>query len=123
MRTILALATVGLLFAPGCGDSSTTADMTMSVDMSMASATGDMSMETCQGIASCALGCLSKMDIQGCVSACAAKAPMAAQAQFVPLETCLFTYCGLDAGAGIQGCVTKAIMDPNQCQAKYAACK
>jgi hypothetical protein len=122
MRAILALATVGLLFAPGCGDSSTPADMNMPV-IDMAAGGGDMGMETCAGILACATGCLQKMDIQGCVTTCVSKAPMAAQATFLPLEQCIFTYCGLDASAGeIQTCVGTAIADSTKCKSKYAMC-
>lgn len=129
MRTILALATAVLLFAPGCGDSSTTTDMqvTPTQDMSMM-AVADMTA-SCQSILACAETCLAKADIVGCANTCMGKAATGsdAQKQFGALEQCLFSNCVLDASAQeIGGCVSTAIGTADSaggCKDEAAACK
>jgi hypothetical protein len=121
MRTILALATAVLLFAPGCGDTTTTPDMPITL-MDMAAGGGDMT-QTCQTILNCAKTCLSKPDIQGCATMCAANAPATAKQQFGALEQCLFQYCVLDATAQQIGvCVGAALTDANKCMSQAGMC-
>jgi hypothetical protein len=79
---------------------------------------------TCQDILSCSKACLSKPDFMGCSNQCAANAPPAASQQFYALETCLYSYCVLDATAQQIGvCVGKALNDPNECQAQAMSCQ
>jgi hypothetical protein len=122
MRTILALATAVLLFAPGCGDTTTNPDMPISV-VDMAASTGSDMTQTCQTILNCAKNCLSKPDIQGCATTCAANAPATAKQQFGALEQCLFQFCVLDATAQQIGvCVGAALTDSAKCMSQAAAC-
>lgn len=124
MRTVLALATAVLLFAPGCGDTTTTPDMPVSTVMDMATpAVGPDMTASCKSILTCAQGCLAQANVQTCVAACNAKGGAVAMQQFGALEQCLFMYCAVDAGTGIVGCITKAIQDPNMCMTQYGACK
>jgi hypothetical protein len=108
-----------LLFAPGCGDTTTTPDMPVSVM--------DMTVPlTCQGIFNCAKNCLVQTDIVGCANKCAAGVPTTSPAatQFGKLEQCLFMFCVLDASTNqIAGCVNTALQDSTKCMSQLAACQ
>src|SRR5207237_10558956 len=119
MRPILALATTGRLFAPGCGESSTAADMQMTViDMTVTS-TADMT-KSCKAVLTCAQKCLGQADITGCAKACAMTASPAVQQTFGKLEGCLLMFCGLDASTtGIAACFQGALGDPNKCATEF----
>jgi hypothetical protein len=123
MRTILALATAVLLFAPGCGDTTTAADMPVSVmDLSVPI---DMAAGTCATIFNCAKGCVTNPNLQTCVAGCVAKGSATAQTTFGALEQCLFTHCQVDAGpVAFGGCVQMAVGTAGAagCMSQYTAC-
>jgi hypothetical protein len=120
MRTILALATAVLLFAPGCGDSTTTTDMPVAViDMTMTTP-ADMT-KSCKSVLSCAQKCLGMTDVVGCATACAGTASPAVQQTFGALSQCIFMHCVLDASATQLGVCVGAVVQ-GACATQYAAC-
>jgi hypothetical protein len=109
MRTLLAFATAVLLFAPGCGDDTTSSpDMAMSIkDMTM-TAPGDMSPLSCAGILACATGCLQNTNPVTCTAACNAAGSTSGKQYFGQLEACILGVCAPDGGAPTPSCVMTA---------------
>jgi hypothetical protein len=101
MRTLLSLAALVLLVAPGCGDdNNNTPDMTMA-PADMAAPTGDMSKyQTCAQILSCAAACGQN---QTCALGCATNAVSTAQTKFLVLGQCVLAACGPGDG-GMHAC-------------------
>jgi hypothetical protein len=124
MRTILALATAVLLFAPGCGSNSTTPPDMQITPVDMAVATGaDMTMADCKAGLMCAQGCLQKADILGCANTCAAALPATAQQQFGAVVACLKQFCVLDASRLMIGqCFSGALASTSMCASQYSMC-
>lgn len=131
MRTLLAVAALVLLVAPGCGDDTTkpaNGDMAVTLDMATAGGGGDMTKLNCAQLLACAQACTS----QACVVTCGANATTDAQTKAVALSACVYGACGpLDGGtnactspadtsAGCRACQGGAIQ--GACMAKYAAC-
>src|SRR5579863_10245804 len=118
MKTILALATTVLLFAPGCGDTSSTTDMTVTVqDMAMSTVGMDMTAKTCSAIQTCAAGCFTQAgqtNPLGCALQCAQGVTGTAASNFQKLATCLETNCALDASVSdLKTCAETKLATPD----------
>lgn len=135
MRSLLAVAALVLLVAPGCGDDTTTTpDMAMSVpDMSVGA---DMAKnQTCAAIIGCIANCGANASCQG---GCIQNSSTAAQGYFGTFFGCLVETCGpgdggngsctgaTDTSAGCQTCINTvgngAQTAGNPCSAEFAAC-
>jgi hypothetical protein len=128
MRLLAALA-FALCLAPlaGCGDDTTSADLTIVHDMS---ANG----QTCLQVVTCAQSCSGATQVS-CEMACAAKGTTKAQTAFNALITCAYTAClmpgdggsaaacssSTDTSSGCTACVTAAAQS-SACSTQLNAC-
>src|SRR5690242_5071256 len=95
MRTLLALTTVLLLVAPGCGDDTSNNPDLAAPDLSVA---GDMSKKTCGSILVCVNGCLNNADPITCAKGCAQGLDATEAAKFGALFGCVSALCVNDGG-------------------------
>jgi hypothetical protein len=121
MRTLLVLATLLLLVAPGCGDDTTTTpDMVVSMDMA-AGGGGDMAAKVCSSTITCATGCFANSNPMQCANACAVGLDTTSATKFGALLLCIVGACTADGGTLSLQCGQGAVAGP--CHDLFVACQ